>query len=96
MKKKNYKCCGKSFKKINHEKFNNKCLICKKNTKKNKNLICTCDFNKNNAHKGLIRSLNTRYMDSESSNYSLCCKNLYEEIIEYYEERWNDYYSSRF
>lgn len=37
---------------------------------------------------------NTAYVDSES-NYMYACKDCHEQDDEYYQELWNDYYSSR-
>jgi len=38
------------------------------------------------------RKLNTAYVDEEQ-NWIVSCKTVYEEAIEYYKERWDDYYS---
>ena len=39
--------------------------------------------------------MNTAYLEEES-NYSVGCKHCQKECFDYYEELWNDYYSSRF
>ncbi len=41
------------------------------------------------------RRLNTMYADDEQ-NYMTSCVHAYKEVYEYYEERWNDYYSGLF
>ena len=39
------------------------------------------------------RRLNTAYVNDEQ-NYIISCLSCYRETIEYYKERWHDYYSS--
>lgn len=94
MKKKNYKCCGRKYSELNSKKFNFKCLFCKKNNKKNKALVCACDWHMGEKHQGLIQKQNTSYID-DHLNYIICCDHYIEEINEYWDERWQDYYSSR-
>lgn len=49
---------------------------------------CQCFF-----HYPKRRRLNTQYADEEQ-NWVTCCKPQYEELFEYYKERWEDYYAS--
>lgn len=94
MKNKNYKCCGKNYKKLNQNKFNFKCLKCKKN-KNNKNLKCNCDWYKfNQSHKAKIMRTNTMY-ENEAENYIICCNHFYKNINDMFQELWDDFYSSR-
>lgn len=54
-------------------------------------------FDKCRDHVGLFverRRLNTQYHDDES-NYMTSCISCYQEMYDYYEELWADYYSSR-
>jgi hypothetical protein len=41
------------------------------------------------------RRLNTRF-SNEEQNLITCCKEQYDELVAYYQERWDDYYASRF
>ena len=88
MKKKNYKCCGKSYMKIDETKFNKKCLICKKNNKNNKKLVCGCMCG---PHQGKIYRQSTAYVE-DFNNYIICCEDEFREIEIYWSERWADYY----
>ena len=54
--------------------------------------ICTCCGEYKNTVK--VREQNTQYTDKDS-NYVESCIECFEEIQEYWQERWRDYYSSR-
>lgn len=41
------------------------------------------------------RRLNTRYVNEEQ-NWITCCDEQFNELVDYYKERWDEYYSSRF
>lgn len=40
------------------------------------------------------RRMNTRY-DKEKSNWITCCAECYENIVEYYNDLWSEYYNSQ-
>jgi hypothetical protein len=94
MKKKNYKCCGMSYKKINPNKFSKKCLNCKKGGQNNKHLICMHEdyLGIKNDKNAKIRVQNTAYC-KDYMNYIITCKECFIETEEYWKERWDEYYS---
>jgi predicted nucleic acid binding AN1-type Zn finger protein len=58
-------------------------------------IIGWCPYCRTIFHYPKRRRMNTQYA-KEESNWVTCCKPQFDEIQEYWKERWADYWSDRF
>jgi len=57
-----------------------------------KKILGWCSHCKRLFHYPKRRRLNTAYA-IEEHNWVVCCKPVYKDMVEYYKERWQEYYS---